>query len=75
MEDTLEKNKIFTPAGGRTKRKKVTGVIFVTVGLIALITPFTPGSWLIFVGLESLGIHFFFWEKISHKFIKRNPKQ
>jgi uncharacterized protein YqgC (DUF456 family) len=43
--------------------KKALGIIFVILGLIALITPFTPGAWLIFVGLEFLGIRFLFWDK------------
>jgi len=41
------------------------------IGLIALITPFTPGSWLIFVGLELLGIRFLLWDKIKNKFKKQ----
>lgn len=30
------------------------GVIAILVGLFALLTPFTPGSWLILVGLAIL---------------------
>lgn len=51
--------------------KKVTGVILIVVGFIALITPFTPGSWLIFVGLEFLGIRFLVWDKLKALFFKR----
>ncbi len=47
------------------KYKKIIGFIFVCVGVLALITPFTPGSWLIFVGLECIGIRFIFIEKIK----------
>ena len=36
--------------------KKVIGVILIIVGLIALFTPLTPGSWLALIGLELLGI-------------------
>jgi uncharacterized protein YqgC (DUF456 family) len=32
------------------------GVICIIVGFLALITPLTPGSWLILVGFELLGI-------------------
>jgi len=39
---------------------KTTGVVLVIIGIIALLTPFTPGSWLIFVGLEILGVRFLF---------------
>lgn len=37
------------------------GILLVLLGLLALLTPFTPGSWLIFVGLEILGIRLAFW--------------
>jgi hypothetical protein len=40
----------------KTIIKKVIGVILIIVGLIALLTPFTPGSWLALIGLELLGI-------------------
>ncbi len=43
--------------------KKVLGVILIIVGVIALITPLTPGSWLLFVGLGLLGVKITFWEK------------
>ncbi|MBP6860029.1 MAG: hypothetical protein KBC38_00500 [Candidatus Pacebacteria bacterium] len=36
--------------------KKIVGVLCIIIGLLALITPLTPGSWLIFVGLTLLGI-------------------
>jgi hypothetical protein len=38
--------------------KKVLGVILIVYGLIALVTPFTPGSWLAMIGLELLGFGF-----------------
>ena len=47
--------------------KKVAGVFLVLWGLFALVTPFTPGSLLIFVGLELLGIRLLFAEKIKDK--------
>ena len=49
--------------------KKTLGIILILIGFIALITPFTPGSWLIFIGLELLGVEvlvsekFKFWKK------------
>lgn len=36
--------------------KGAVGVLFMVLGLAALVTPLTPGSWLIFVGAEMLGI-------------------
>ncbi len=50
--------------------KKIIGVVFIILGFLALITPFTPGSWLIFVGLELLGLRLAVWDKIKSKFIK-----
>jgi len=38
----------------RTLRYGV-GIILVLIGLVALLTPLTPGSWLIPIGLELLG--------------------
>jgi len=35
--------------------KKVIGVALIIVGLVALVTPFSPGSWLALIGLELLG--------------------
>lgn len=36
--------------------KKILGVVFIILGFLALITPFTPGSWLILIGLELVGL-------------------
>lgn len=41
--------------------KMFLGAILLVLGLVALVTPFTPGAWLIFVGLELLGIRFIVW--------------
>lgn len=54
----------------RARIKKIKGIILIIVGFIALVTPFTPGSWLIFVGLEILGIKILFAEKIKKLFRK-----
>jgi len=40
--------------------RKALGVLFIVYGVFALVTPFTPGSWLIFVGAEILGIEFLY---------------
>ena len=40
----------------KTILKKTLGVILIIVGLAALLTPLTPGSWLALIGLELLGI-------------------
>ena len=46
--------------------KKAIGLTLIIVGFIALLTPLTPGSWLIFIGAQMLGWHTLFKEKI-HK--------
>ena len=38
--------------------RQITGVVLIIIGLLALVTPLTPGSWLVFVGGEMLGIGF-----------------
>jgi len=38
------------------KWKFLIGVILIIIGLIALVTPLTPGSWLAIIGLELVGI-------------------
>lgn len=49
----------------RKTLRKVFGGIFLLLGLLFLITPFTPGSAVfIFLGLELLGLHFIFFDKI-----------
>jgi small-conductance mechanosensitive channel len=47
--------------------KKILGIFLILVGIFALLTPFTPGSWLAFVGLELLGVRVAFWDKIKEK--------
>jgi len=54
--------------------KKLIGFLLIVLGFLALITPFTPGSWLIFVGLEFLGFRICCWEKIKSRFRKPDPK-
>jgi len=64
---------------GNSKIKKGIGVVFIIIGLVALFTPFTPGSWLIFVGLGFFGVRILFWEKIipwlKNKFLRKPPSQ
>ena len=63
--------------------KKILGVFCLIVGLIALVTPLTPGAFLIiFVGLELLGISFLLPKKVHHwldamrnKFLKNSDAQ
>ncbi|TSC81755.1 MAG: Uncharacterized protein G01um101420_860 [Parcubacteria group bacterium Gr01-1014_20] len=50
--------------------RKIVGVILIALGFLALITPLTPGSWLIFVGLGFLGIRLTIWDRIKSWFLK-----
>jgi len=43
--------------------KKVLGIFLIIVGLLALLTPLTPGSWLALIGLELLGVRMLFFER------------
>lgn len=45
--------------------KKVAGVALIVLGVLALVTPLTPGAWLIFVGAEMLGFELIYWKKIK----------
>jgi xanthine/uracil permease len=47
----------------KTILKKVIGVILIIIGLAALFTPLTPGSWLALIGLELVGIRLAFFNR------------
>jgi len=53
--------------------KKALGIILIILGFLALITPLSPGSWLILVGLELLGIRFLLEDKLP-AFLKTGNK-
>lgn len=44
--------------------RTVVGVILIVLGFLALITPFSPGSWLILIGLEFLGLRILLENKL-----------
>lgn len=55
--------------------RKIIGVVFIILGILALVTPFTPGSWLVFVGFGLLGFKLVFKNgKISLKKIFNKDK-
>ena len=56
------------------RHKKIIGVIFIVLGVLALITPLTPGSWLIFVGLELIGIRLAFYKRLQNAIINSMSK-
>jgi uncharacterized membrane protein len=51
--------------------KKTIGVILVVWGLVALLTPFTPGSWLAIIGLQMLGLGFLLENRITRAIRKK----
>jgi hypothetical protein len=53
--------------------KKALGIVLIIVGFLALITPCSPGSWLILVGLEFLGLGFLLEDKLP-AFLKTGQK-
>lgn len=51
--------------------RKVAGVLLIILGFIALVTPFSPGAWLIFIGLEFFGVRLAIWDRLKSWFIKK----
>jgi len=49
----------------------ILAIFLIVVGLLALITPLTPGSWLALIGLEILGIRIL----IQRKFLSFLPRK
>ncbi len=52
--------------------RRVIGVILILIGFISLVTPLTPGSWLIVIGLEIIGVRILFLDKIKSWFNKKS---
>jgi xanthine/uracil permease len=50
--------------------RKIGGIILIIIGLVALFTPLTPGSWLAIIGLELIGVRLAFVEKKKLRFWK-----
>ena len=58
----------------RNIAKKIAGVLLVIIGLLALITPLTPGAWLGLIGLELLGMRqkaLDIWKKVFFVYTKK----
>ncbi len=49
----------------------VGGILLIIVGFLALVTPLTPGAWLLFVGLELIGVRLTLWDKMKEWINKR----
>lgn len=56
----------------RPKTRKCIGVFFVIFGFVTLVTPFTPGGILFFVGLEFLGVRLIDGARVK-RFFARKP--
>jgi uncharacterized protein YqgC (DUF456 family) len=54
--------------------KIILGVLCIVIGLAALFTPLTPGSWLIFVGIELLGLTFLLPKGVHDRWMKLKEK-
>jgi hypothetical protein len=59
---------------GRPRFKKILAILLIGIGIFSLLTPFTPGSWLLLVGIELLGWRLVFFDKINEYFTKRIKK-
>lgn len=44
--------------------RRTIGIVLIVIGVLALVTPLTPGSWLIFIGAELLGFELVFARKL-----------
>jgi drug/metabolite transporter (DMT)-like permease len=54
----------FLPNNMRRALKIILGIFLVLVGVLALLTPLTPGSWLALIGLELLGLRILLERKL-----------
>ena len=56
----------FDDVNDRMKKiaKQTVGIILIVLGLVALLTPLSPGSWLIPLGLEVLGLRILLQDKL-----------
>jgi hypothetical protein len=48
----------------RRALKIILGIFLILIGVLALLTPLTPGSWLALIGLEILGLRLLVERKI-----------
>ncbi len=53
------------------KIRKAVAICMIVIGLISIITPFTPVGFLLVLGLEILGVRALYWNKIKAWFGKK----
>ncbi len=51
--------------------KLIGGYTLILLGFLALVTPFTPGAWLMFVGFELIGVRLTAWDRMKAWIAKR----
>lgn len=49
----------------------ILGVVLIVIGVLAAVTPLSPGSWLALIGLELLGIRIL----VERKFLSLIPEK
>lgn len=54
--------------------KLTAGVMLIAIGFLALVTPLTPGAWLMFVGLELIGIRLTAWDRVKEWIKERRER-
>ena len=47
------------------KVRKTAGVILIVIGILSIVTPFTPLGFFLVLGLEILGIRVLVWDKFK----------
>jgi len=74
MRTNILRDSLF-PENMRRALKIVLGILLILVGVFALLTPLTPGSWLALIGLEILGLRLLVERKIisflPHKYRRK----
>jgi uncharacterized protein YqgC (DUF456 family) len=58
----------------KPKTKKLIGVAVIVIGFVGVLLPIVPGLWLIFFGLELLGLEILFFDK-AVKFLRVSGKE
>ena len=53
----------------RRSLRIILGIVLIILGVVAALTPFSPGSWLALIGLEILGLRIL----IQRKFLSLLP--
>lgn len=55
----------------KIKARKMLGVLLIVVGFLALLTPLTPGAWLVPIGLGILGVRSERLDRLIARFVRK----